>query len=99
MSTYLVAYIVAPKDFIASEDTMAVYLKGKGGDAKGPEFKVFARQDLIETGSYAASIGPKILEFYGEYFGIPYPLPKLHMAAIPDFASGAMENWGLLTYR
>jgi aminopeptidase N len=45
------------------------------------------------------SIGPKILHYYEKYFGIAFPLPKIDMVALPDFAAGAMENWGLITYR
>ena len=41
----------------------------------------------------------KTLEFYASYFDVPYPLPKQDMVAIPDFGAGAMENWGLITYR
>lgn len=44
-------------------------------------------------------MGPLILEFYEKFFDIKYPLPKEDLIAIPDFASGAMENWGLITYR
>src|SRR5881396_3856984 len=41
----------------------------------------------------------KVLDFYEQYFGIPYSLPKLHQVAVPEFAYGAMENWGAITYR
>ena len=41
----------------------------------------------------------KTLPFYTEYFGTPYPLNKMDLIAIPNFACGAMENWGLVTYR
>ena len=44
-------------------------------------------------------MGPKVLEFFEQYYNIKFPLPKQDMIAIPDFSAGAMENWGLITYR
>src|SRR5437660_1952007 len=41
----------------------------------------------------------KVLDYYESYFGIPFQLPKLHNVAVPEFAYGAMENWGAITYR
>jgi aminopeptidase N len=47
----------------------------------------------MEQVDYAAEVGPKVLKFYEDYFQIKFPLPKIDMIAIPDFAAGAMENW------
>jgi tricorn protease interacting factor F2/3 len=52
----------------------------------------------IKTG-FAFEAAQKSLEFYEKYFGIPYELPKLHLIAVPEFAYGAMENWGAITFR
>ena len=48
---------------------------------------------------FPLEIAVRTIEFYEDYFGIPYPLPKADHVALPDFGSGAMENWGLITYR
>ena len=50
-------------------------------------------------GKFALEVASKALPFYEDYFGISYPLTKLDLVAISDFSSGAMENWGLITYR
>lgn len=62
-------------------------------------FSVWARPEAISQSKYSLQIGPGILKFYEKYFNISFPLPKIDMIAIPDFSSGAMENWGLITYR
>lgn len=48
---------------------------------------------------FALDISRRTIEFFDEYFGVPYPLPKADHVALPDFSAGAMENWGLITYR
>lgn len=62
-------------------------------------FSVWATADVIQSAAYALNIGPKALKFFEEFFNISFPLPKIDMIAVPDFSSGAMENWGLITYR
>ncbi|CAI7870730.1 unnamed protein product, partial [Closterium sp. NIES-54] len=52
-----------------------------------------------EQGRFALSVACKVITFFEDYFGIKYPLPKADLIAIPDFAMGAMENWGLITFR
>lgn len=53
----------------------------------------------MHTAEYALKIAGRILRHYESFFGIEYPLPKMDMIALPDFNAGAMENWGLITYR
>uniref|UniRef100_A0A182K329 Aminopeptidase n=1 Tax=Anopheles christyi TaxID=43041 RepID=A0A182K329_9DIPT len=89
MSTYLVAYSV--HDF--------EYREAMSSEAGDVVFKIWARRDAIDQVDYAREIGPKVTRFYEDYFHQKFPLPKIDMIAIPDFASGAMENWGLITYR
>ncbi|XP_064458599.1 putative aminopeptidase-2 [Ornithodoros turicata] len=87
MTTYLVAVVVCDFAHI------------KGTSTNGVQVRVFAREDEIAKAEYAMASALKILSYFEEYFKIKYPLPKLDMIAIPDFSSGAMENWGLITYR
>ena len=53
----------------------------------------------VDSVDFANEIAARSLEYYDNQFGIPYPLEKLDQVAIPDFEAGAMENWGLVTYR
>lgn len=54
---------------------------------------------VFAQGLFALEVATKCLPYYKEYFKIAYPLPKMDLIAIADFAAGAMENWGLVTYR
>lgn len=90
-------------DYFESTVRMSTYLLAfivsdfkSAGTAK---FSIWSREEAINATSYALEIGPKILHFYEQFFDIEYPLPKTDMAAVPDFSAGAMENWGLITYR
>ncbi|WP_252901390.1 M1 family aminopeptidase [Vulcanisaeta sp. JCM 14467] len=56
-------------------------------------------RDRVEDGRFAIDVAKGVLDFYSNYFGIPYPLPKLHLIHVPEFAAGAMENWGAITFR
>lgn len=93
MSTYLVCFIVS--DF--ANQTRKI--RGILPDAPDFEMRVFSTKAQVDKVSYALDVGANITEFYINYFNVSYPLPKLDMAAIPDFVSGAMEHWGLVTYR
>jgi puromycin-sensitive aminopeptidase len=87
MSTYLLAFIVGD---LASVEARA---------ANGTLVRVFATRGKEQQGLHALGNAVALLSYFNDYFGISYPLPKLDHIAIPDFAAGAMENWGAITYR
>ncbi|XP_030623158.1 aminopeptidase N-like [Chanos chanos] len=88
MSTYLLAFIVSDFGHIQS-------------NADGLLIRIFARKAAIDAGQgeYALNKTGPILKFFEEYYNAAYPLPKSDQIALPDFNAGAMENWGLITYR
>ena len=53
----------------------------------------------MRSDDFPLEVADKCITFYEDYFGIPYALPKMHLIAVPDFAAGAMENWGAITFR
>ncbi len=87
MSTYLLAFAYGELGYKESKTN------------KGVAVRTYATPDNVEMTAFALDVAVKTLEFYEDYFGIDYPLAKCDMIALPDFASGAMENWGLITYR
>ena len=87
MSTYLLAFIVGELNYIETNDFRI-------------PVRVYATPDKeIEHGRFSLDLAAKTLEFYEKEFDSPFPLPKMDMVAVPDFSAGAMENWGLVTYR
>jgi len=87
MSTYLLALVVGEFDFVQAMTEHGVLIR------------VYTPPGRSQAGTFALGIAQRCLDLYDEFFGVPYPLPKLDMVAIPEFAAGAMENWGLVTYR
>ena len=86
MSTYLVAFLVG--DFQCST-----------GEQDGVAIRVCSTPDKVALTAYGVDIAKFVLHYYNTYFGIPYPLKKLDLIALPDFEAGAMENFGAITYR
>jgi len=72
------------------------YLSGKVGKI---QIRVVTTKGNKSKGKFSLELGKKLLTSYEKYFGIKYPLPKLDLIAVPDFAAGAMENWGAITFR
>ncbi len=66
--------------------------------AHGVHVRVVTTKGKAKWGQYALESSVRLLDYYNEYFGVPYPLPKLDQIAIPGGFGGAMENWGAITY-
>lgn len=87
MSTYLLAFVIGE---LAYRETTS---------KTGITIRAYATPDNVAYTEFALDVARQCLEFYDEYFGIAYPLAKCDFVALPDFASGAMENWGCITFR
>lgn len=87
VQTYLIAFVVSDFESIENEDRI--------------KQRVFAKPQSIAAGEAELGLdaGKKILDEFQSHLGVPYNLPKMDQIAVPDFDAGAMENWGLVTYR
>ncbi|KAF4666928.1 hypothetical protein FOL46_002793 [Perkinsus olseni] len=87
MSTYLVAFCIGQFEYLQATTKNGTLVRAICTPGK---------KDLLH---YALDCGVQSIEWYEDFFGLRYALPKTDMIAVPDFAMGAMENWGLVTYR
>lgn len=87
MSTYLVAVVIGEFDYVERRTKDGVLVR------------VYTPVGKNEQGQFALDVAIDVIPYYNSYFSIDYPLPKMDLVAISDFSAGAMENWGLVTYR
>ena len=88
MSTYLLAFVIGK------------FKKYEATTQNGVQVTTYAPLSQPDGNLiYATDFAAKSLDLFDDLFKTPYPLPKLDQVAIPDFEAGAMENWGLITYR
>uniref|UniRef100_A0A4W6BSD0 Aminopeptidase n=1 Tax=Lates calcarifer TaxID=8187 RepID=A0A4W6BSD0_LATCA len=87
MSTYLVCFAVHQFGYVERTS------------ARGIPLRIYAQKSQLGTAKYAADTTKIIFDYFEEYFNMTYSISKLDKIAIPDFGTGAMENWGLITYR
>eukprot|EP00096_Caligus_rogercresseyi_P010039 TRINITY_DN3536_c0_g1_i1.p1 TRINITY_DN3536_c0_g1~~TRINITY_DN3536_c0_g1_i1.p1 ORF type:complete len:884 (-),score=271.03 TRINITY_DN3536_c0_g1_i1:95-2746(-) len=88
MVTYLVVFMVSEYDYME-----------KAVEGFDTRFRVYGSELQLDKLEYALNVGVNIVAYYQSYFGLKFPLPKLDMAAVPEYPSGATEHWGLITYR
>lgn len=88
MSTYLLAFVVGDLHHVSHTTS------------RGTQVSVYAtRVHTHDKLRFALDAATRSIEFFEDYFGVAYPLAKSDHVAVPDFSAGAMENWGLITYR
>jgi len=88
MSSYLLAFCVGRFHYVETKSQHGVRIRSYAGI-----------HQPLEDLKYSADFAAEVLDFYDDCFKTPFPLPKMDLIAIPDFEAGAMENWGLVTYR
>ncbi|BFZ55673.1 Aminopeptidase 2 mitochondrial [Savitreella phatthalungensis] len=91
MSTYLIAWVVGELEYLETFTS--------GRHTPRIPVRMYTTAGLVEQGKFSLDLAAKTLDYFAEMFDIPYDLPKLDMIGCEAFAAGAMENWGLITYR
>ncbi|GAA88154.1 aminopeptidase B [Aspergillus luchuensis IFO 4308] len=92
MSTYLLAWAVGDFEYVEAM-TQRKY------QGKSIPVRVYTTKGLKEQARFALECAHRTVDYFSEIFEIEYPLPKADLLAVHEFAMGAMENWGLVTYR
>jgi len=88
MSTYLLAFVYGDLQYKETQTS------------GGVDVRVWStKEHSLDSLDFGLDVAKRGIEFFDEYYGVPYPLTKCDHVAIPNFSSGAMENWGLITYR
>ncbi len=87
MSTYLLAFVTGNMGYKEAKTKSGIVVR------------TYATPDNVAFTDFALETAVRCIDYYEDYFAIPYPLPKADLIALPDFASGAMENWGCITFR
>lgn len=90
MPTYLLAFIVS---------NMQDSAYGSLDSSLTPHVEIWTQPTFVQMTDYAYKMVRKFLPYYEDYFGIKNKLPKIDLVSVPDFGFGAMENWGLITFR
>ncbi len=88
MSSYLLAFVVGEMHCIEAKSKNEITMRTWGHKGQPKKFLEYANKEAID-----------VIDFFEKYFDTPFPLKKCDQVALPDFESGAMENWGLITYR
>ncbi|KAF2826450.1 hypothetical protein CC86DRAFT_351136 [Ophiobolus disseminans] len=92
MSTYLLAWAIGDFEYVEA-------FTERKYNGKNIPVRVYTTRGLKEQGRFALDNCHKIVDYFSEVFQIDYPLPKVDLLAVHEFSHGAMENWGLITYR
>lgn len=87
MSTYVIGFVVC--------DFTTITTKSKHGIV----IRAVVPTEQESNGRYALESASKVITYFDDFFKIPYPLKKLDLIVVPDFSAGAMENWGIITFR
>lgn len=87
MSTYLVAFVVCDFKSLSARTRDGIHVRS------------LVPNDQYTQAEFSLATATSILSYFQEFFNVTYPLSKLDLVAVPDFGAGAMENWGLITFR